>query len=366
MLSACAARQIPSGSKTDPRATSPAPPPKEMPRWRPPAPAPKDFDWIRLTSGEWLKGDIKVLRDDSFEFESDELDTLTFDWEDIAELRSPRPNTIVLIDRRTASGSLLIRDDTVIVGTEEGELQFTREELLSIVPGERTERKYWSGDLSLGITSQSGNTSQTTANGQANIMRRSPFSRVRFSYIGNLAQVDAEETANNHRANFKWDYFVSNKWFLTPFSLEFYKDRFQNISRQFTPAAGVGYHLFKRSKLKWDLTLALGWRYTAFDSVPEGRPTDDSTAAIIPGTDLQWDITKSLEFDLNYRAEVAVPDTENTNHYVVAKLSIDLISDFDLDVTFQWDRVGNPKPDSDGTIPENDDFRTTIGLGWDF
>jgi len=47
-------------------------------------------------------------------------------------------------------------------------------------------------------------------------------------------------------------------------------------------------------------------------------------------------------------------------------LSIDLVGDFDLDIGFVWDRVNQPAPGPDGTIPEKDDFRTTVGLGYSF
>ena len=50
----------------------------------------------------------------------------------------------------------------------------------------------------------------------------------------------------------------------------------------------------------------------------------------------------------------------------MARLSIDLIEDFDLDVTFQWDRIGDPQRDADGVLPEQDDFQTTVGVGWKF
>ena len=44
--------------------------------WAPPPPPPDEFDWIQLTSGEWLKGDFKVMYDYVIEFDSDELDLL--------------------------------------------------------------------------------------------------------------------------------------------------------------------------------------------------------------------------------------------------------------------------------------------------
>lgn len=48
------------------------------------------------------------------------------------------------------------------------------------------------------------------------------------------------------------------------------------------------------------------------------------------------------------------------------KLSVDLVGDLDLDIAFVWDRVNRPAADSGGDVPEKDDYRTTIGLGWSF
>jgi len=60
----------------------------ESPVWGASSVFPKNFDWIQLTSGEWLKGDLKVFYTDSLDFESEELDLLTFDWMDIQQIRS--------------------------------------------------------------------------------------------------------------------------------------------------------------------------------------------------------------------------------------------------------------------------------------
>ena len=40
----------------------------------PKTPAPKEYDWIQLSSREWLKGDLLRLRREVVEFDSDELD----------------------------------------------------------------------------------------------------------------------------------------------------------------------------------------------------------------------------------------------------------------------------------------------------
>ena len=54
---------------------------EEKEGWLPPEPRPEKFDWIQLKSGEWLKGKLEVLYDRKLEFDSDELDELTFDFE---------------------------------------------------------------------------------------------------------------------------------------------------------------------------------------------------------------------------------------------------------------------------------------------
>ena len=49
-----------------------------------------DYDWIQLTSGEWLKGHIKSLHEFDLDFDSDKLKELTLDWEGVKQLYTPR------------------------------------------------------------------------------------------------------------------------------------------------------------------------------------------------------------------------------------------------------------------------------------
>ena len=35
--------------------------------WQPPPPMPDDFDWVQTTSGEWLKGEIVAMYEDTLE-----------------------------------------------------------------------------------------------------------------------------------------------------------------------------------------------------------------------------------------------------------------------------------------------------------
>ncbi len=355
-----------SSSSSKPEAGEQAAPPSAAPKtYRPPAPNPTDFDWVRLTSGEWLKGDITLMRDDTFEFDSDELGKLTFDWEDIVELISPRHNTCLFEGHGSVTGTLLMREGVVVVGGETAQ-RFQRAHLVSIIPGEPTEFNFWSGKLSAGFTKRSGNTDQTEFTGHALARRETLSTRLELEYRGNFGRLDGEENLNNHRVTNSYDVFVTRRFFIRPFASETFRDPLQNIALRVTPGAGVGYYLSKRSDFKWVVSLLPGWQYTRFDSVEAGESQDESHAAVIFGTKLDKDITATIDVTLDYRAQSAVPDIANTNQHFEAIVSVDVIGELDVELTFVWDRVGDPEPDSSGDLPKQDDFRLFVGLGFTF
>ena len=133
--------------------SQPLPEPARPTAGDPPPPRPRtgDFDWIQLKNGEWLKGEIEDLQDESFSFESDELDTLQFDWDDVYTVYSPRSNTCVFEDRTSVIGKLRVDGKTVTIVTDEGEKHYDREDLRSIIPGGLKEQDHWSGKWSVGL-----------------------------------------------------------------------------------------------------------------------------------------------------------------------------------------------------------------------
>jgi len=340
-------------------------PPAARELYRPPAPNPKDFDWVRLTSGEWLKGDITLMHNDKLEFDSDKLGDQKLDWEDVAELISPRRNTCLFEGRVIVTGTLLIRDGIVLVGGET-ERRFKRADLISIIPGEPTEFNFWSGKLSAGFTGRKGNTDQVEMTGRVHARRETLLTRLEMEYNGNFGTLNGDENVNNHRFANAYDILITRRFFLRPFASELFRDPFQNIAWRVTPGTGAGYYLFKQHKFEWLVALLAGWQYTRFDSVEAGEAKDDSSAALIFSTHLDKDITSAIDATLDYRLQSAVPDIANTNHHLEAVLSVDVIGDLDLDLTFVWDRVGDPQPDSSGDRPTKNDFRLFVGLGFSF
>lgn len=333
--------------------------------WEPPEPDEGSDDWIRLTSGEWLRGEIEVMRRDKLEFDSEELDTLSLDWKDVVELRTTRSMTLGLTERRVATGTLLIKGEDVGVRGVEVAF-FRRDELLSIIPGTPSERNYWSGKVGLSTTVRRGNTNQTDGAANVRILRRSPSSRIELKYNGTITRVESVETSNAHRLDGRWDRYLSRRFYVTPLFFEATRDRFQNIDLRFTPGSGVGYLLLERGTLEWEVDAGLGYQLVRYDSVEASEPDQQESAAALLGTSLSSDVTEKIELIYEHRLQAAFSGDVGTNHHSQLTISVDVIGDLDLDLAFFWDHVGRPVADSNGVTPSSDDYRMQVGFGWSF
>jgi hypothetical protein len=63
-----------------------------------------------------------------------------------------------------------------------------------------------------------------------------------------------------------------------------------------------------------------------------------------------------LEFDGNYRFQVVNEESGTYNHHLVASFETDITKWIDFDVTWIWDRIEDPQPAADGTVPERTIF----------
>jgi putative salt-induced outer membrane protein YdiY len=336
--------------------------------WQPKAPdgLPTDFDWIRLPSDEWLKGEILSMYDDKLEFDSDELGTLTFDFTDLREVRSSRVVQIGFEGREPVIGRLLLDGATARVVGDGGEVSFPRAEILTIIVGTPKEINYWSGYASLSGNVRSGNTDQIDYTARLGTTRRSVRDRVGFAYIGNITRINSEDTSNNHRANLGWDHFTSQRLFINVAGLEWYRDPFQNVGDRWTVTAGVCYQLYDTSRTAWSVTAGPAWQSTRWESVP---PDEDETAdsvALRIGTRFSHEVTDDIDIYAIYDGFFADQASGSYSHHLDTGITMELIGDLDLTVAWVWDHIQEPSPLADGTFPKNDDTRLTFGLGWSF
>jgi len=329
--------------------------------WEAFVPPPDNYDWVQLTSGEWLKGELKVLYEDKLEFDSDELELLKLDMEDVKRIRgfgikgvllegSP---TIVygvftIPEPITIYGTLEVTEDSVIVTSEGTSQTFDRSSLIAIVSGESKEIHFWSAEINIGLNLSGGNTDQVEYASMMDIRRHTTATRLVLNYLGNYSRARGIDTADNNRLNVYADIFRSRKYYWRAFSGEYFRDPFQNIEYRYTLGAGIGYHLIDTTETEWDVTVGLGYQATQFDSVEIGQNPEATTPALVASTFYETELTKSVDFTFDYSFNIVNEESGKYTHHSIATIETEITSWLDFDVSFVWDRIKEPTANADG------------------
>ena len=143
-------------------------------------------------------------------------------------------------------------------------------------------------------------------------------------------------------------------------------DRFQNIDFRLLGSVGVGVNLARGDDLNWRFEMGPAYESVRFREVVVGQDRSEESFGMYFKTTTDWEITRDLEFELSAISYVSIENSDDATHLVRGTLSLDIARDFTLDLTLQWNRNENPEREDDGRLPDRDDFRFLIGLGWEF
>ena len=335
-------------------------------KWETSKPTATDFDWVQLVSGEWLKGEIKGLYKDSLEFDSDKLDLLTLDWDDVRYVETHIPGSAHIEGHGTVYGFFEINQSKIIVTHGDDVKEYDRSRLVSFITGGGEESDYWSAKITFGLNIRSGNTDQVDYNAKVNIKRQTSFSRFNLDYVGNISNTQDVETINNHRISATADRFLTRKYFWRPLFGEYYKDPFSNIDYRITIGTGAGYTIIDTSRTEWNITGGPGYQATRFVSVQPGENIEETTPALVLTTDYDIELTNKLDFIYNYDITWVNSASGGYTHHMVTTFESEIIGSFDFDISFIWDHISKPTAADDGTIPLSDDYRLTVGISYDY
>lgn len=332
--------------------------------WAPPLPDfDSNWDWIELTSGEWLKGELRSLDQDVVDFDSDKLGILSLDWDDIKSVYSARPMELMRRDNSLLVGRLTTVDgQLVVVGTG---AQVPFRDVISIARQSTSEFDRWFVDIALGANLRGGNADQRDANVDLTLWRRTAKSSVRLNYIGNYSEFDGEENVNDHRATTSFDYRLDPVWFVRPFYGEFFRDPYQNVASRITAGFGAGLFLFDTPKLTWNVAVGPGYQETRFVDVPVGDPDKESTGIFFISSNYDHELTADIDLLFNYQLVMMEENSGRVAQHAMAAIDIDLTDALDLRLATYWDRLQQPQVDSEGVQPKKDDYRFVIGLDYE-
>jgi len=331
----------------------------------PPPPMPEKWDWIKLVSDEWLKGELIVMYDDKIEFDSDEMDMQTIDLEDVKEIRTGRIMQVRFLGNIDVTGKLYLSGDKIRILGEQDQT-FDRDQILSITAGVPKEINFWTFKLTLGVNIRSGNTEQTEINSSAKVMRRTVENRIVVDYRSAYNVTDNVVAADNQRGSAVWDKFINQKFFVKPIFGEYFSDPFTNIDSRITVGVGAGYQIMDTKKTEWQVSGGPGYQRTRFDDIVPGSPDKEETPALAIGTLFDKELTGWIDFIQEYRFQLVNMESGTYNHHWVTTFETEITSLLDFDISFVWDRIRNPRQNSDGTFPEQDDLRLILSLAFDW
>lgn len=324
------------------------------------------FDWLRLSSGEWIKGEFHWMRDQEFEFDSVDLGIVTEGWEKMTRLHAPRVHTYAFVDGTDLIGRAVITPDKIIVETADGVVSMPRDEILGVVDGGRRERDFWYMSLGAGFSGTMGNSSQGSLNGDFELGRADHRSVAELTYDGTVSYADREETANRHIGTVDFRIYITQRYYVAPITGEFFNDRFANIRLRANPAVAGGLHVFDTANVEWDFELSEGYQYLRFRSTVDGLPDPQNDFFIGFKNTWSFDLGSVFDLDLSWQTALVVTTIGNTNHQGSAVFGVDVTEIFDLDVTFNFYRVEEPGPRSDGTVPQKNDYQVVVGVTLEF
>lgn len=342
------------------------------PVWQQSASAVLKYDWLQTTSEEWLKGDIIALYDEKLEFDSDEIGLITIKLKDIAELRSKGRQSLRFESGEIIEGYIILSGDKIEVTDQYGTRNYLTANLLSIASSEEFELELWDGKINLGANFRRGNSKQLDYTLSAEVQRRTSTSRFYADFIANLSESEDEdtgetlETANSERLTSYYDWFFSQKVFFRGANIEYFSDEFQNIKRRYSYGVAIGYHLVDTAKTKWDVTAGPSYQHTQYAEVEEGEKDKEDSSVLAFGTLYEYEITSDIDFEAKYTVQMVSSEAGDFIHHLETGVDVDLGNDFELDVKLYIDRTDSPKPNEDGVMPDENDYRLVVSLGYEF
>jgi hypothetical protein len=114
---------------------------------------------ISASTAPLPSGELISLRDSELVFDSDEFGEQSHDREDIEELHTMKTVTLAFLNKDTVVSRISLVGDVVMLWDSGEEVSVFS--ILSIVPAEPNWWGLWEGKLSLGLSTQAGNTNQT-------------------------------------------------------------------------------------------------------------------------------------------------------------------------------------------------------------
>ncbi|MHC5063688.1 MAG: DUF481 domain-containing protein, partial [Planctomycetota bacterium] len=304
-------------------------------------------DQITLNNGDVLRGKILTLLKGKLKFESPALGELEIPLENITDIETAESVTI-----ENKAGEMLQRRITGLAdgkvalgpapagGPEVGDL--AQEDLVAINPPPKPPA-VWSGALSIGAYSFSGNTKRRGANATLDLKRKTDADRisagVNWDYAQDKDSGDWELTQRRLAGRLQYDYFLSERSYLLATTAA-EGDRFKDIDLRYTAGAGYGYQLFDSEEFK--LSVEAGVNY--FHEDYRSDISSEGYVAARAATDMEWVMHEKIKFVNRIVWLPSLEDADDQYVRVVSGLRASLTEAMFAEAVWEFDYDNTPSP----------------------
>ncbi len=255
----------------------------------------------------------------------------------IKSVSSISPVEIHLKDGEVLKGKIKgIEDGKLIIerSNQSGPTSVGWDEVASINP----PPSKWTGNVTIGANSQTGNTHINGASISFDASRKTDRDRFSIGYQFNYAHDNNAVTARNHYGYLGYDYFFTKK-FYGYLDTELLSDTFRDLKLRVAIGPGAGYQIWDDAVKSLSVDAGLSYIHESRES---GDNADFLTARI--GANFRYNIFKILVFSEKL---ILYPRLDYLGRYILhneAGLSAPVSSKWAMKLTNILDRDSNPPP----------------------
>lgn len=204
-------------------------------------------DRVLFKPKNFLSGTVDSFASGKLSFATPDSKALKIPADKILKISTSKPVVVVLKNGAKLVGRLVPVNDKGKFGMRISRAKNQKRPVVlgwSDVEAINPPDRQWKGDISLGGSSQTGNTERTSfsVQGEGEVeFKRDTFA---LSFLHNFAEENDEVTARNTYGSFKFEHAFNARWFWL-LSAELLNDRFKDLNLRAIIGPGMGYTVWK-------------------------------------------------------------------------------------------------------------------------
>ncbi len=324
-------------------------------------------DKVVLQDGTTVVGKVLTMSGGSLEVETKSAGTVKVKWADIVSIESNQTLPVKLTDGSQVNASFSTGAD--------GKLQLVSDDVAGGIPvdpakvdGINVPEKpttTYRGNVNAGATVLDGNTQTKSGSLLADFEMRTERQRLTLGANYNYAEDSDGLIARNARARMKYDFFVTERFFL--FVSAFVEnDAFQDLNLRTSLGAGPGYQFIQAGDFEdeWFKDLELyGEIGLSFFDEDFKRGMDASYVSAIWHAELNWPLFERLAFFHRHWIYPGLEDLKDLYVLTETGLRFNIWANFiaTLQVDYRWDNTPSAGLERDDTT-----YLATLGYAFTF